>query len=77
MKKMLRNCYILLVCVTISGGISIQVHAQTLPTKSNTSSVTPQSNIIEWRYKIVDGKLYKRQYDYTKEVWVGDWILVS
>lgn len=78
MKKILRTCTVLLVCFTIFGGIGIQAHAQTLPAESNTTSIiTPQSDIIEWRYKVEDGKLYKRQYNYTKDKWVGAWILVS
>ena len=36
----------------------------------------PQSSIYEWRYKVVDGHLYKRLYNCTKLRWEGDWILV-
>lgn len=27
-----------------------------------------------WKYKIVNGVLYKRLYDYTNRKWIGDWI---
>ena len=26
-------------------------------------------------YEVRDGKLYKRLYNYSKDKWVGDWIL--
>lgn len=29
---------------------------------------------IIWRYKTIDGKLYKRQYDTVKKIWIGSWI---
>lgn len=38
-------------------------------------AAAPRSAIIDWRYKGVDGKLYKRLYNYTEQCWVGDWIL--
>lgn len=37
--------------------------------------IEPRS-IIEWRYKLVDGVLYRRKYNYTEECWVGDWEVV-
>lgn len=33
--------------------------------------------IIEWRYKVIDGHLYKRLYNATTEEWIGDWILME
>ena len=30
--------------------------------------IEPRS-IIEWRYKLVDGVLYRRKYNYTEECW--------
>ena len=38
--------------------------------------VAPCSDIIEWRYKIVDNKLYRRLFNYTTSNWVGEWIYV-
>ena len=38
--------------------------------------IEPQADIIEWRYKVENGKLYKRLYNYSKEKWVGEWILI-
>jgi hypothetical protein len=38
-------------------------------------SITPAAATIDWRYKVEDGKLYKRLYNYQKQEWVGEWIL--
>lgn len=35
----------------------------------------PYADDIGWRYQMIDGKLYKRQYNYTKEKWIGQWVL--
>lgn len=33
----------------------------------------PQSDSIVWVYKREGGKLYKRQYNKTKNIWIGEW----
>lgn len=38
--------------------------------------VQPRQQRIEYRYKIEDGKLYKRLYNYSTGEWIGDWIYV-
>ena len=36
------------------------------------------SDIIEYRYKIVDGtKVYRRLYNYSQEYWIGEWEFVG
>ncbi|MEQ3104812.1 hypothetical protein AAA074_16760 [Coprococcus comes] len=34
---------------------------------------TLRTNDIRWRYKIIDGELYKRKYNYTTNQWIGKW----
>ena len=34
------------------------------------------ADILEWRVKIENGKLYKRLYNTSTMEWVGDWIYV-
>lgn len=41
---------------------------------STGESVVPCSDKIGWKHKIINKKLYKRLYNYTKECWIGDWI---
>lgn len=44
---------------------------------SSDSGISPQSDDIRWRYKAINGKMYKRQYNYSTDKWIGNWILVS
>ena len=37
---------------------------------------TPRSPIIEYRYKVIDGVLYRRLYNYSDEYWIGEWEVV-
>lgn len=41
------------------------------------SLIQPRKDICEWRYKIVNGKMYKRLYNCTRNEWIGDWILMK
>ena len=34
------------------------------------------ADVIGWRYKTINGKLYRRKYNYTQEKWIGSWELV-
>ncbi|MCH4177824.1 MAG: hypothetical protein LKF43_10095 [Streptococcaceae bacterium] len=36
-------------------------------------TITPRKNIVDWRFKTIDGNLYKRLYDYTAQKWIGSW----
>lgn len=40
---------------------------------SNVNNITPRKPIIEYRYKVSHGKLYKRLYDATNDRWLGPW----
>ncbi|MCM1538852.1 MAG: hypothetical protein NC254_10700 [bacterium] len=37
--------------------------------------VAPQSDNLRWAYKVENGKRYKRLYNASKNIWIGDWIL--
>ena len=39
-------------------------------------TVSPQKDDIQYRYRIEDGKMYKRLYNYTSGEWLGEWIYV-
>lgn len=48
----------------------------TLPVQAaapGESAVQPQSDILKWLFKIENGKLYRRLYNYSTGNWVGDW----
>lgn len=55
---------------------TINAKQMTPNTSSEISSVTRTNNLV-WKYKIINGKLYRRLYDQTQDKWIGDWELVS
>lgn len=46
-----------------------------MPSVQENSSITKANNLV-WKYKIINGKLYRRLYDQTQRKWIGDWELV-
>ncbi len=58
------------------------VHAETVTQLITMPSViveatdpiySPLSDIIGWRYKTENGQVYRRQYNYSKQKWIGEW----
>ncbi|WP_317635243.1 hypothetical protein [Xylocopilactobacillus apicola] len=43
------------------------------PASVQAATVTPRRAIIEYRYKIVRGYLYRRLYDASHDRWLGPW----
>lgn len=31
-------------------------------------------DVIVWKYKVMNGKLYKRKYNQTTKKWIGSWV---
>ena len=58
-----------------NGGYDLYYHSAEIT--DSDSKISPMSDAIEWRYKIENGKVYKRLYNYTTQQWIGDWILIS
>ena len=55
--------------ILVSPIATVPVHAA--PPNEDTAS--PQYDIIQWRFKIVNGGLYRRLYNYSIGEWVGEW----
>ncbi len=36
--------------------------------------IEPQSDIIEWVYRNLNGVMYKRLYNFSTCEWIGNWI---
>lgn len=32
-----------------------------------------ESDIIDWRYTVIGGYVYRRLYNYSREEWIGEW----
>lgn len=79
-KKGLKKCILFSVSVCslslmLVGTCGISVHANEVSPKivSSEEGFAPHSAMIEWRYKDVNGVLYRRLYNYTEQCWVGEW----
>lgn len=53
---------------------SSPIYAQATAIPATQSSVSPYSDNIRWLYKSINGVLYKRQYNYTQQKWIGSWV---
>lgn len=45
--------------------------------QSEAMGSQPRTDIKEWRYKVMNGNLYKRLYNYSTGHWETDWIFVA
>lgn len=72
MKKTIISILLLTLIFSFGSAQSTSISANEVESKTTIES---RADVIEWRYKIKNGKLYKRKYNYTKKQWIGDWIL--
>ncbi|HKM35658.1 MAG TPA: hypothetical protein VJY54_13100 [Lachnospiraceae bacterium] len=38
------------------------------------SSITPCADVLEWRFKTMNGITYMRLYNTSTHSWVGEWV---
>lgn len=82
MKKIKQLTSILTFCLLLQifslpfGASEAEAAAPETSACSEELSVTRSDN-IEWVYKKINGKYYKRLYNYSTGEWIGDWILVG
>lgn len=62
---------------SLQPAITASASNQNFIVEQNESSITPRSDITRWIYKVEDGKIYKRLYNSSIGVWIGDWIYVG
>lgn len=58
-------CLALAILVSPAATVSVQAAAP--------STEKPQQDIIKWRFKIENGGLYRRLYNYGQGRWIGEW----
>lgn len=66
---------VLLVLVLTVAQQDIMTSSINRNTKINTEQAIAKSDIIDWRYKTENNKLYRRLYNYSKDQWIGEWEL--
>lgn len=80
MKKFICNCLFLSLMFVSFGFVNdMQTLECSVPQTihyampQGDDTISPYADDIRWVYKTVDGVLYRRKYNYTKQVWIGDW----
>lgn len=75
-RKKIRLWIVLASLIGIMGFSTVTMADSIVVKNSNANSggdITLYSDILEWKYKFVDGVLYRRLYNHTKQTWVGEW----
>lgn len=77
LKKLLPLCFTAVFTFTpVTDCNALSLSAAPVSAYGADSGISTQSDEIVWRYKIENGKTYKRKYNLTTEKWIGNWILV-
>lgn len=71
MKKTINSILLLTLILSCNFIQTISVFANEI---GPNPAIEARADIIEWRYKLETGRVYKRRYNYTKQKWIGDWI---
>ncbi len=74
MKKRILATSIICLSVLFNLTPSTAYAKQTIYDDICVTSVT-RSSKTEWRYKFVNGLMYRRLYDLDNDCWIGDWEL--
>lgn len=72
-KRALRKWILLFFIVCIAQTVD---YGTELALAASAQEIPSRIDGYEWRYKIINGKLYKRLYNITKHRWESDWIIV-
>lgn len=70
-KKML---IVLMFLPVMCMGILLMPQREVYAAADSSETIMPLADILEWRYKIENGIMYKRLYNRTDKCWVGNWI---
>lgn len=80
-KKMLLGFSTVAIMFTVAGSCDVVTYAKESSDMVELMGVgngvaVPYSDIIEYRYKVIDGNLYRRLYNYSRQFWIGEWELI-
>lgn len=75
MKKKIIVFLAMLLIVFPTESVVAAEHTDTV--EVNEYRANPRADKIDYVYKILDGKLYKRLYNFSTGEWIGNWILCS
>ena len=70
MKKTIRILAVIIAMTCIFSGTAFAQEKEVAVEKSSSIAY-----VIKYVYKVENGKLYRRLYNYSKDTWLGDWEL--
>ena len=47
----------------------------TIKNEQAESMIQPRKDKIDWVYKSENGQIYRRLFNFSKNEWIGDWII--
>ena len=65
-------CLIIMLSFITIGNLPLTAKAYN--STSTQSDIGLCSTNYEWRYKLINGKMYKRKYNSSTNKWIGKWI---
>ena len=77
LKFLLPLCCFGMLCLSAPAGLLGGLPNTVEAAEIGDEGISPLMDEMGWRYKVVNGKLYKRLFNYSMNEWVGDWILIS
>ena len=80
MKKTIRILAVIIAMTCIFSGTAFAQEKEVAVEKSSSDQIPGESfkshDVIDvYVYKVENGKLYRRLYNYSKDTWLGDWEL--
>ena len=76
MKSKFRKMFIVGLTLAVCSGLfsGIAPSLSPIPNRvAHAATLHPMADVLEWRYKVVDGSIYRRLYNKSKREWAGKW----
>lgn len=73
-KKNIAKILLITSIVACSNLVKADVSVKAMSSNHETR-IEPCADEIRYRYKIIDGKVYRRLFNYSKNEWIGQWEL--
>lgn len=75
MMKNLKRVLALTLLLVALGGVVIPGIAFMQPAEAiaEEGGISARADIIEWRYKTINGRLHARLFNYSRNTWIGEW----
>lgn len=73
--RLKKVCVKLIMAVFLFCGMPM-IMEETVRAEMSDNDIVVCADRIGWKYKNINGKPYKRLYNFSKDQWIGNWIPV-